>query len=170
VTDARSTECTAALPSSAWALAGVCLVGQLIELALRGVSDAELRWKLASMALTALIVCWVSAGVLRARRLPLVVAWLVFLVDLVFTVAAAIDSTSGRATSLLLVVVAAAQVAALAAFCRSAYYRSARSAPRGAARPSIAALVLVAAAVGMLGGLTAPTSGTDSTTQLRVGL
>ena len=66
------------LPTSAWVLGWTCLLAQVLALAERGVSRSDPFWVVLSMVLGALVVGWVSSGVLCARTGRLIVAWLVF--------------------------------------------------------------------------------------------
>lgn len=143
------------LPSAAWALAWSCLAGQVVLLLEVGARDPGAADTVLSMLLSALVVCWVSAGVLAARTGRLVVVWLLFAVMLVGDVAVLLDvGTDGvlawPAAHLALSVV---QIAALAWFTSTPYFRWQRTRPR-VAGPSLRPLLGIAAAVGLLGGLT----------------
>ncbi|WP_395690265.1 hypothetical protein [Nocardioides sp.] len=157
-------------PPSAWALAWMCLAGQVLALAARGPSRSDPVWVLLSMVLSAAVVAWVSAGVLRARTGRLVLVWIVFGIQLLLVVAGLATGESGLAAALE-VVPAVGQAVALWCFCRTDWFRQERE--RGgdeAGRPSVAGLVLVAVVVGALGGFTAPATGDNPPQQLRVGL
>jgi UDP-N-acetylmuramyl pentapeptide phosphotransferase/UDP-N-acetylglucosamine-1-phosphate transferase len=145
-------------------------VGQAVALADRGFSRSDALFVLVSMALSALVVGWVSAGVLRGRTGRLVVVWLLFGVALLLGILGAVDDLPGLSVvGVLQVAVLVAQPVALAVFCSSDYFRRQRSRPSPARKPSIGALVLVAVVVGALGGLTAP-PGDSRPHQVRVGL
>lgn len=157
--------------ASAWALACSCLVSQLLAMVDRGFNRSEEAWVALSMVLSALVVGWVSAGVLRARTGRLVVAWLVFGFGLIVVGAGVIDQLpTPSGMTVLELAVSLAQVAALAAFCGSAYFQRQRSSNAQGEVPPIVGLVLVAVVVGGLGGLTAPANGENPPHQLRVGL
>jgi hypothetical protein len=159
------------LPASAWCLGATSLAGQVLALADRGLSRSEEPWVLVSVALSALVVSWVSAGVLRARTGRLVVAWLVLGVVLLFSVVGTLSqlpTPSGVAA--LGFALSLVQLVALAMFCRSDYFRRQRSHSWPGTEPSIAGLVLIAVLVGVLGGLTAPAGGDTPPQQVRVGL
>lgn len=159
------------LPASAWVLACACLIGQLLALVDRGFNSSDGTWVLLSIVLSALVVGWVSAGVLRARTGRLVLVWILFTAELVASVFSVIDGFSAPADMAILGLAASlTQVVALALFCRSRYFQRQRSHPAPEAEPSIAGLVLVAIVVGALGGLTSAENGNDPAQQLRVGL
>lgn len=159
------------LPASVWALGWACLLTQLLALADRGFSRSDGSWVLLSVALSALVVGWVSAGVLRARTGRLVVAWLLFGIELVASVVGAADQLPALSgMEVLALAVSLVQVVALAVFCGSNYFQRQRTRPTQGREPSIVGLVLVAVVVGGLGGLTAPANGDNPPQQLRVGL
>ena len=146
-------------PAAAWALALVCLVGQLLLLADVGTTSAGL-WTLPSMLLGALLVGWFSAGVLTARTGRLVVVWALFVIVLVGDAFALLDRGAGAAPEWrgAHLVVSVAQVVALAWFCSTPYFRWQRTRPR-VPGPSLAPLLGVAVVVGLLGGVTASHEG-----------
>jgi hypothetical protein len=55
------------VPQSAWVLGWACLAGQVASLVERGATDGDSA--LFSVPLSALVVAWVSHGVLRARMI-----------------------------------------------------------------------------------------------------
>jgi hypothetical protein len=62
-----------------------------------------------------------------------------------------------------------AQLITLGVFCTTGYFRS-RRAGLDVARPALAPLLVIAITTGVLGGLTAPATGTSAASQLRVEL
>lgn len=177
MTDQHATTDLPDVPASAWALAGVCLLGQLLALADRGISRTDEFWVFVSMVLSALVVGWVSAGVLRARTGRLVLVWVLFAIDLLVNVIGTVDQLSTiSAVDLARLAISVAQVVALSVFGSSPYFQRQRERQRQRPRasrvgePSIAGLVLVAVVVGGLGGLTATGQGERAQMQLRIGL
>ncbi|KQW47681.1 hypothetical protein ASC77_14720 [Nocardioides sp. Root1257] len=158
------------LPVSAYVFAWLCLAAQLPGLATRGLSDSDGVWVVLSMVLSALIVGWFAAGVLRGRTVRLVLVWILLGLGALFTaigIVADLEHVGGW--DLLLLLVTIGQVGALVAFCSTDYFRWQRSQPADAG-PEISTLVAIAVVVGLLGGMTAAADGTGTPTQLRVGL
>ncbi|MTB95722.1 hypothetical protein GGQ22_11555 [Nocardioides sp. zg-579] len=165
--DAAPREQTYDVPTSAWVLAWASVVMQLTALAERGAANGEAA--LISVPLSALVVAWFSAGVIRAR---MVRTWLAGIVLLLVTIGSVVDLVTGP--PLLDLVGTAAAVAAFAAFV--SYVRSdcfaALRADRDASPSGLGGLVAVAILVGALGGLIAPLDGPDQGpgVHLRIGL
>ena len=140
------------LPAAALALAGSCLVGQLVQLAVSGTRPPDAGW-VPSMLLGALLVGWVASGVLRARTGRLVVAWVLFVLSVLGDAASLLDAgyagLVGWPAAQLLTSLAA--LLSLLWFTTTPYYAWQRTRPR-VPGPSIAAIVAVAVAVGVLGG------------------
>jgi hypothetical protein len=156
-------------PPSAWALACSCLAGALLGLAGRGFSDADEFWILVSVGLSALVVGWVSSGVLRARTGRLVLVWVIFSVEVVLGLLAVLTELPGPpATSVLDLVTSVASITSLAVFCRTDFFRLQRSGAAGSA-PPIEGLLLVAVAVGVLGGIAAPAQGDGPGIHVHIG-
>ncbi|MDN4173148.1 hypothetical protein QWY28_09360 [Nocardioides sp. SOB77] len=154
--DAAPREQTYAVPASAWALAWASVAMQLVTLVDRGVADEEAA--LVSVPLSALVVAFVSAGVVRARMVRTCLAGIILLLVAVTSV---IELVAGP--SLLELVGTATAAVALAAFV--SYVRSdcfaALRADRDAAPSGLGGLVAIAVLVGALGGLTAPVDRPD---------
>ncbi|MBC9731978.1 hypothetical protein [Nocardioides marmotae] len=152
--DVAPREQTYDVPASAWVLAWASVVMQATTLADRGVADGEAA--LISVPLAALLVAWVSAGVIRARMVRTCLAGIVLLL---VTIGSVVDLVTGP--PLLDLVGTAAAVTAFAAFV--SYVRSdcfaALRADRDAAPSGLAGLVAIAILVGALGGLIAPLDG-----------
>jgi hypothetical protein len=158
------------LPRSAWALGWTCLAAQMLSLADRGLDQSDFGWVTLSVVATAVVVGWISAGVLRARPVRLALVWLLFVVGAVFSLIGVIDPGATHGLAVLGLVAAVAQLVALAAFSRSRYFREQRAQPSAGQHPDISGLVLIAVVVGGLGGLTAPAVGPDLPHQVHVGL
>ncbi|GAA4705743.1 hypothetical protein [Nocardioides conyzicola] len=158
------------MPSSAWAFAGLCVAGQLVQLAHRGLSRSDGVGVFLSMALTALVVSWFAAGVLRGRTVRLVIVWILIGLGTVLTgFGIVVDLSDANGWDLLDLLLSLGQVAALAAFCSTDYLRWQRAHPDQPG-PGIGGLVAVALVVGLLGGMTASSDDGSSQIRLRVGL
>jgi hypothetical protein len=155
------------LPTSAWVLGWSSVVLQVLRLADRGFTGSGPLLGLLSMTLTAVVVAWFAEGVLRARRVRAAVVSVLLLTGVLLQVAGILQGMAGPG-ALLQLVAAAVQLVALAAFCRSGYFRAQRAGRRRAG-PEVGSLVALAVVAGALGGLAAPPEG-DAPTQLRVGL
>ena len=135
------------VPASIWWFAWSCVVGQVLELARRG-AQSEDNWPL-SMVLGALLVAFISYGVIRARWVRF---WLVVvLIGLacILEAVALVDSPSGwTAFALALSIV---QAFLLHRYTTSPLFEHHRQRREGG--PSLAPLVAVAALVGVLGGV-----------------
>ena len=149
------------LPTSIWVLAWASLAAQLVALLDRGARTDDETGMVVSALLGAVVIGFVSAGVVRARLVRVFLACFVLVLSLVAEVAELVDG--GHApedvdTMLLMAGVATSAVAlaALWNFCRSDWYRWQRTKPSPALGESIGGLVLIAVAVGVVGGITAP--------------
>jgi hypothetical protein len=146
-------------------LAWASVVMQLVTLADNGTAGEQSA--LVSVPLAALLLAYVSAGVIRAR---MVRTWLAGIVLVLVVLASVIDLFAGP--SLLEVAGTAAAAVALGAFVsylRSACFARLR-ADRVASPIGFGGLVALAALVGALGGLTAPvdSSGPGDGVHLRI--
>ena len=158
------------LPPSAYVFAWLCLAGQVVHLAHRGPNRGDVGWVGLSMVLSALVVAWFAAGVLRGRTVRLVLVWILLGIGTVLTgLGIVVDLSHASGWDLLDLIVLLGQVAALAAFCSTDYLRRQRAQP-SLPGPDISALVALALVVGLLGGMTAPTDGGNPPTQLRISL
>ncbi|MFZ2502483.1 MAG: hypothetical protein WAW88_07425 [Nocardioides sp.] len=155
------------VPTAAWAMAWLFLVGQLLALAARGPTSAELPWMVASMATTAVVVRWFADGVLRARAVRLIVVWILL------SATTCLDFVGlhrgADAAPVLAFALSVSQLIALAVFVTTDYFKERRSRP-DIPRSALAPLLMIAIATGLLGGLTAPHQGEANSMQLRVGL
>jgi len=148
------------LPGSAWVLAWLFLADQVVGVVQRGLSRSDAVWVALSVVLTAVVVRWFAAGVLRARTGRLVVVWVLLALVLLFSL------LSG---DLLALAFAAAELAALGAFSSTDYFRRQRS-RHDATSWDLGGLLAIAVVVGVLGGITAPVDGNDAPMHLRIGL
>ena len=146
------TPTTHEVPQSAWVLGWACLAGQVASLAGRGVTDIDSA--LISVPLSALVVTWVSYGVLRARMVRTWFAGILLLLMVLFGLFGLFFDTSLPA--LVGVVAGVVALAALLAYTRSDCFARLREEPRRTG-PAFGGLVAIAVVVGALGGLaTAP--------------
>lgn len=144
---------TPSLPRSIWVVAWASLAGQALLLSEQGVRFENEVSLVVSVALGALLVAYVSSGVVRARTVRLVLAWIVLLVSLVVELIALPEAEVLDLLSLGSTIVT---VAALAVFSRTHWFAWQRDKPSTRQGASIAGLVAVAVLVGVLGGLTGP--------------
>lgn len=153
------------VPASAWALALSSLTAQLLQLGQVGVRP-EGPGMVLSMVIGALLVGWVSFGVLTGRTVRLVLAWVLLVLALLGDAIAALEAVDDGADTVLGwpgadLVTSAVAVASLARFTTSRYLAWQRTRPQ-APGPSLAPLVAVAALVGLLGGVvTTPQTGAE---------
>jgi hypothetical protein len=148
------------LPVSAWVLGWLFLADQLVGLVQRGLSRSDAVWVVLSVVLTAVVVRWFAAGILRARTGRLVVVWVLLALVLLFSLLGG---------DLLATTFAAAQIAALGVFSSTDYFRRQRSRHDATGR-QLRALLAIAVVVGILGGITASADGDDAPMHLRIGL
>ena len=149
---------TPPLPRSIWVVAWASLAGQAPLLARRGGRlDDEVSLVL-SVVLGALLVGYVSAGVVRARTFRLVLAWVVLglsgigeLVGLV-----SVDDLGQTAVAVLSLATTAVALAGLARFHRTDWYAWQRTKPSTHEGAPIGQLVAIGVLVGVLGGLPGP--------------
>lgn len=141
------------MPGSAWLLGSACLAGQVVTLVDRGLTESDAA--LISASLSALVVAWVSYGVLRARTVR---TWLAGILLALMALLGLVDLLTDASLSDL--VGAAASVTALAAlvaYTRTDVFAVLREHPNRPAPPlgGLGGLVALAIVVGALGGLTA---------------
>lgn len=107
-----------------------------------------------SMILGALLVGYVSAGVVRARRVRIVLAWVVLTLAFIGGLAdlVSVDDLSQAAHAVLALAAGAASLVGLAKFCRSDWYAWQRTRPSLREGASIGQLVVIGVLVGALGG------------------
>ncbi|MDN4163501.1 hypothetical protein [Nocardioides abyssi] len=155
--DAAPREQTFAAPASAWVLAWSSVAVQMATLADRGTAGEESA--LVSVPIGALLVAWVSAGVVRGRMVRTCLAGVILLLVVVGGV---LDLVAGP-SALELAGTAAACVAlgAFVSYVRSDCYARLRADRRTALPTGFTGLVVLAVVVGALGGLTAPVATAD---------
>ncbi|TGN65285.1 hypothetical protein EXE59_15950 [Nocardioides eburneiflavus] len=145
---------TSPLPLSIWVVAWASLAGQVLLVVRHGGRVDDEVSQVVSVVLGALLVGYVSAGVVRARRVRIVLAWVVLalafiggLVDLV-----SVDDVGQAAHALLALAAGAVSLVGLAQFCRSDWYAWQRTRPSAREGASIGQLVVIGVLVGALGG------------------
>lgn len=135
-----------ALPTAAWALGWSFLAGQVFQLLLFGVQDVGVVPL--SMLLGVVLVAFFSYGVLRARMVRTVLVGVGLTLGVLGMVAAL---PSGGGTAFVSLVVSGIQLACFIWFVRTPWFAWQRARPDGG--PSIAPLLMIAVAVGLLGGV-----------------
>ncbi len=148
------------LPLAAWLLAWSFLGGQLVTAAVNGFQD-ESAWPL-SILLGAVLVAFFSYGVLRARMVRTVLVGVLLGVGALAELAGVL---AGNERELLALAVTGVQLACFVWFVRSPWFAWQRGRPEGG--PSLAPLMGMAVAVGVLGGLVGATD-TGANFELRV--
>lgn len=146
------------LPSSIWVVAWASLAGQAVLLARRGVRlDDEVSLVL-SVVLGALLVGYVSAGVVRARIVRLAFAWVVLVLSAIAELVGlvSVDDLPQAALVAPSLATTALALAGLARFRRTAWYAWQRTKPSAHEGAPIGQLVAMGALVGVLGGLIGP--------------
>ena len=147
---------TPPLPRSIWVVAWASLAGQAVLLMQQGGRlDDEVSVFL-SVVLSALVVGYVSAGVVRARTVRLVLAWVVLVLSGLVGLVPVDDL--GRQTALDVISLATTAVAlvGLAMFRRTDWYAWQRAKPSANEGAPIGQLVVIGVLVGVVGGLTGP--------------
>ena len=144
------------LPLAAWALGAACLAGQLVLMADVGVRPMDGGW-VPSMALGAVLVGWVAAGVLAARSVRLVLVGALFVLIAVVHAVAVVDAelSGGWEWPVAHLTASVLQLAALTWFTRTSYFAWQRDRPE-LPGPRLTPLVVTAVLVGVLAGMTAP--------------
>ncbi|WP_028643795.1 hypothetical protein [Nocardioides sp. URHA0020] len=155
------------LPRSAYVLAGLFLADQLLQLQDHGLSRSDGVWVLLSMVLSAAVVAWFAAGVLRARTVRLVVVWVLLGLAALLGVIGTLSGPDVR--GLIDLAFTVGELVALGVFCSTHYFQRQRARAPGPGA-HLGAVLAVSAVVGLLGGLTAPTDGDNPPTQLRITL
>lgn len=146
---------TPPLPRSIWVLAWASLGGQVVLLAEQGGRLDDQVSLVLSVVLGALLVGYVSAGVVRARTVRLVLAWVVLVLSLIGGLLdlVTVDGPGQAALGVLALAAAAVAVAGLAHFRRTDWYAWQRTKPPVHEGASIRELVAIAVLVGALGGV-----------------
>jgi phosphoglycerol transferase MdoB-like AlkP superfamily enzyme len=145
------------LPRSIWVVAWVSLAGQVLLLVQEGVRHDDAVSLVGSVVLGVLLVGYVSAGVVRARTVRLVLAWVVLVLVLVADVASLVsaDGPGGATVAGLSLVTTVVSLAALATFRRTDWYAWQRTRPPTHLGAPIRQLVAIGVLVGALGGIAA---------------
>lgn len=148
---------TPPLPISIWVVALASMAGQTVLLVQQGVRDDEVSLVL-SVVLGALLVGYVSAGVVRARTVRLTLAWVVMVLSLIAELVAliSIDDLGQAPLVVLSVATTVVALAALARFHRTDWYAWQRTRPSVHDGVPIRQLVAIGVLVGVLGGLAVP--------------
>jgi hypothetical protein len=146
------------LPGSIWVVAWASLAGQVVLLARQGIRLDDAVSLVGSVALGVLLVGYVSAGVVRARTVRLVLAWVVLVLSLIGELVGLVSVEKVGQPVLVVLSVAATVVAlaGLARFRRTDWYSWQRSRPPVREGAPIGRLVAVGVLVGVLGGLVGP--------------
>ncbi len=149
------------LPRSIWLVAWASLLGQVVALLRRGVRVDDEVSLIGSVVLGALIVGYVSLGVIRARTVRLVIAWIVLMVNLVGGLVRlnSLDSSGDAVLAAVSLATTGVALAGLASFRRSEWYAWQRTRPSRREGTAVAGLVTIGVLVGVLGGLIAPFDG-----------
>jgi len=135
------------VPAAAWALGWSFLLGQVIALVDSGAQDAS-AWPL-SMLFGALLVVFFSYGVVRARMVRFVLVFILVALALLAELAGVVDG--GGLGNLAAVVLTGTQLGCLVWLARTPWFAWQKTRPTGG--PSVAPLMLIAVAVGVLGGI-----------------
>lgn len=146
------------LPSSIWVVAWASLAGQAVLLARQGVRDDDEVALVLSVVLGALVVGYVSAGVVRARTVRLAIAWVVLVLGLIAQLVGlvSVDDLAKAALVALSLATSALALAGLARFRRTEWYAWQRTKPSAHRGAPIGPLVAMGVLVGVLGGLIGP--------------
>jgi hypothetical protein len=134
----------------AWA----SLAGQAVLLFDRGGRLGDEVSLLLSVAVGALLVGYISAGVVRARTVPLVVAWVVLVLSAIGELVGlvTVDDLGEAALELLPLGTTAVALLGLARFRRTAWYAWQRTKPPAREVAPTGRLVAIGVLVGVLGG------------------
>lgn len=141
----------------AWA----SLAGQVVLLVRQsGRLDDEVSLVL-SVVIGALLVGYVSAGIVRARTVRLVLAWVVLVLSVIAELVGlvSVDDLGQAALVMLSLATTAVALAGLARFRRTDWYVWQRTKPSTHEGLPISQLVAIGVLVGVLGGLTGPVDG-----------
>ena len=149
---------TPPLPTSIWVVAWASLAGQVLVMFRQGGRHGDEVSLVVSVVLGALLVGYVSAGVVRARTVRLVLAWVVLVLSLIgelFSLGS-VDDLGQAALAVLSLATTVVALAGLARFRRTPWYAWQRSKPPAHEGAPIGQLVAIGVLVGVLGGLTGP--------------
>ena len=140
------------LPGSATWVAALGVLGELALIADRGLRGGEAAAAVFSMALTALVVAWVSYGVLAGRPVRRLLALFVLAVSAIGYAVDAAGGSGGYRWPLLHLVLTLAMLGALVALTRSPFHAWQR-AHHDTSRAAVGGVMLLAVVSGLLGPL-----------------
>lgn len=149
---------TPPLPRSIWVVAWASVAGQTVLLVRQGLRlDDEVSLVL-SVVLGGLLVGYVSAGVVRARTVRLVLASIVLLLSALGELVGLVSVDDGGRAVLAVLSLATTAVAlvGLVRFRDTDWYAWQRTRPSAHEGAPIGQLVAIGVLVGVLGGLTGP--------------
>jgi peptidoglycan/LPS O-acetylase OafA/YrhL len=151
-------EATPPLPSAIWVVAWASLAGQALLLVWQGGRLDDAVSLVLSVVLGALVVGYVSAGVVRARTVRLVLAWVVLVLSGLFELVGlvAVNDVGQAFLAVLSLATTALALAGLASFVRTDWYVWQRTRPSAREGVPIGQLISIGVLVGVLGGLTGP--------------
>ena len=149
---------TPPLPRSIWVVAWASLAVQAVMLVREGGRIGDGVSLVLSVILSALLVGYVSAGVVRARTVRLVLAWVALMLGVIGGLVGlvSVDDVGQTALAVLSLATAAVALAGLARFRRSDWYAWQRTRPSAHEGARIGQLVVIGVLVGVLGGLIGP--------------
>ena len=149
---------TPPLPRSIWVVAWASLAGQAVLLVRQGGRLGDEVSLVLSVVLGALLVGYVSAGVVRARTVRLVLAWVVLMLGLIGGLVGlvSVDDLGRTALAVLSLATTVVALAGLARFRRSEWYAWQRTRPSAHEGAPIGQLVAIGVLVGVLGGIIGP--------------
>ncbi len=149
---------TPPLPGSIWVVAWASLAGQAVLLVQQGVRFDDEVSLVGSVVLGALLVGYISAGVVRARTVRLVLAWVVLVLSVIAGLVGlvSVDNPGEAVLDVLSLATTAVAVAGLAAFRRTDWYAWQRTKPSAREGAPIGQLVAIGVFVGVLGGVIGP--------------
>lgn len=145
---------TPPLPGSIWLIAWASLAGQVLLVVRHGGRVADETSQVLSIVIGSLLVGYVSAGVVRARRFRIVLAWVGLALGVIGGLAdlVSVDELGQAAYAVAALAAVAVSLVGLARFCRSDWYAWQRTRPSVREGASIGRLVLIGVLVGALGG------------------
>ncbi|CUR60512.1 membrane hypothetical protein [metagenome] len=162
---------TPPLPTEIKVLAWASVASQVALLVRQGLRVGDDISLLLSMAGGALVVGYVSAGVVRARPVRVALAWIVLVLSLVAELIglAYVDALGDAAIALAHLATTVVSLVALYGFSRTGWYAWQRTRPPTHLGAPIGELVVLGALVGVLGGLAGTSEdGANVTMNVRV--
>lgn len=141
----------------AWA----SLAGQAVLLVWQGGRRDDEVSLVLSIVLGALLVGYVSAGVVRARTVRLVLAWVVLVLSVIGGLGGlvSVDDLGQAALAVLSLATTAVALAGMASFRRTDWYAWQRTKPSAHDGAPIGQLVAIGVLAGVLGGIAGPVDG-----------